>query len=442
MSLFRKLVFRVGSKLLRPKILENFDALVEERYLSLDKRIARQNRKLRLMVQHCYANVPYYTELFEKLGLTPSDIKSAEDLKKLPILSKSDIKSSFDKFTPTNIAEIKHINAATGGSTGIPLKYRMSTEDVDLGVAELYFDWATAGYELGDKVAILAGGSIVGKEIRLFKRVKGWLKNQRSYSSYGLTDDLLDVYLKDMIDWKMDFLRGYPTAIYRMARFIEESDRSYEFNLKAIITTAEMLQPNHRRYIERVFKTSVFDTYGLGDGGISAYECEVHEGFHINMDRAILEVVDHEGVGVYESQGAILATSLINYSFPFLRYDSGDMGVLSSTACLCGESRPILKKILGRSTDIINIGGSTIGGPMITILMQQVHAALYRFIQVGEYVVEVVIVKDLGYSVWDENYILTSMRSQIDGIEIVFKYVDDIPVNGDEKFKVVVNNYN
>jgi len=442
MTIFRRLIFRFGSRLLRPRILENFDRLVEKRHLSLEERITQQNKKLRLMIEHCYSNVPYYTELFEKLGLTPSDIKTGEDLKKLPILSKNDIKSSFDKFIPINIATIKYINGATGGSTGIPLKYRMSVEDIDLGVAELYFDWAEAGYELGDKVAILAGGSIVGKETTFLKRVKGWLKNHRNYSSYGLTDVLLEFYLKDMIQWNMDFLRGYPTAIYRMAKYIEGSDRSYEFSLKAIITTAEMLQPNHRSCIERVFKAPVFDTYGLGDGGISAYECKLHEGLHINMDRAILEVVNHEGVGVYESQGTILATSLINYSMPFLRYDSGDLGVYSSRPCSCGGSRPILKKILGRTTDIMNIGGTTIGGPMITILMQQVHAALYRFIQVGEYVVEVIIVKDADYSDWDENYILTSMQSQIDGIELVFIYVNDIPVNGDEKFKIVVNNYN
>ena len=210
---FRKLMFRVGLIFFRPRILRSFDRLVDERYLSLDERIDRQNKKLRLMVQHCYENVPYYRELFDKLSLTPSDIQCIQDLRKLPILKKDDIKSSIDQFTPLNTEKIKHIEAATGGSTGIPLKYRMSTDDIDLGVAELYFIWTAAGYELGDKVAILAGGSIVGKEIRFAKRAKGWLKSHKYYSSYGLTDQLLEKYLQDMYAWNMDFLRGYPTAI-------------------------------------------------------------------------------------------------------------------------------------------------------------------------------------------------------------------------------------
>jgi phenylacetate-CoA ligase len=443
MTIFRKKLFRFGAKLLRPNLLSHFDRMIKEKGMSLDERQVRQDQNLRAMVDHCYKNVPYYRELFDELGLKSTDIQVVKDLERLPILTKDIIKSSYEKFTPKNLHELKFIHAATGGSTGIPLKYRMCQDDIDLGMAELYFDWVEAGYEMGDKIAILAGGSIVGKGKRKpMQRLKAWLKSHRNYSSYGMNDELLETYVKDMTAWGADILRGYPTAIYRMAKYIEDNNCGHEFALKAIITTAEVLQPKHKECIERVFEAKIFDTYGLGDGGISAYECNLHQGFHVNMDRSILEVTDKFGVNVAGEEGKILATSLVNYSMPFLRYDSGDLGILSTSPCACGESRPILKKILGRTTEILNIGGSTIGGPMLTILMQQVHASLYRFVQVGEYEIVVIIIKDKDYSDWDEKYILASMSSQIKNLKLTFKYVNDIPLKGDEKFKIVINEFN
>ena len=443
MTIYAKSVFRLGAKLLRPNLLNHFDRMIKEKNMSLEQRQSRQDLKLRAMVSHCYQNVPYYTRLFHELGLTPVDIKVVKDLTKLPILTKEIIKSCYEEFTPKNLHNLEFIHAATGGSTGVPLKYRMSQNDIDLGMAELYFIWAEAGYELGDKVAILAGGSIVGKgKKKPFQRLKAWLKNHRHYSSYGMNDDLLDTYARDISAWAPDILRGYPTALYRLAKYIDSNNSPYRFTPKAIITTAEMLQPKHKECIERVFQVKVFDTYGLGDGGISAFECNLHKGFHINMDRSVLEITDESGASVTNKEGKILATSLENYSMPFLRYDSGDLGVLSSEPCACRESRPVLKKISGRTTEILNIGGSTIGGPMLTILMQQVRASLYRFVQVGEYEVDVIIVKDSGYSDKDEAYIRKSLLSQIDGLKLSFKYVNDILLKGDEKYKIVINEFN
>lgn len=438
----RRLLFRLGCKMMRPKVLHFYDSLIDEKNVTLEMKQREQLIKLKEMITFCIENVPYYTDLFKKERLSTGSFQSISDLRKLPILTKTDIKNNIDKFIPKNLKDMKYIVAATGGSTGTPLKYRMSQDDIDLGVAELYFDWHAAGYELGDKIAILAGGSIVGKEIKVSKKIKTWLKGHRSYSSYGLSDDLLLSYLKDMSSWNAKFLRGYPTAIFRLAKYIEENNYPNKLNLKSIITTAEMLLPKHRECIERVFQAPVYDHYGLGDGGISAYECHLHSGFHINMDRSILEVVNKSGKSASEEEGKILATSLINHSMPFLRYDTGDLGVLSNTACPCGQYRPILEKILGRTTDILNIGGCTIGGPMLTILMQKVHAKMYRFIQIEAYEIEVIIVKDVEYSDKDEMYIRKSLQSQIKNVKLLFKYEKDIPTVGDEKFKVVINKYN
>jgi len=438
----RRHLFRLGCRLTRPRILHYYDKLIDEENSSLEKKKRDQLIKLKVMINFCIENVPYYTDLFKKERLSKESIQSIADLRKLPILTKDDIRNNVDKFIPKNLDKMNYIVAATGGSTGTPLKYRMSQDDIDLGMAELYFDWHAAGYELGDKIAILAGGSIVGKKTSLTKKVKAWLKGHRSYSSYGLSNELLESYLKDMSSWNITFLRGYPTAIYRVAKYIEENNYPIEFNIRSVITTAEMLLPKHKECIERVFKAPVFDNYGLGDGGISAYECHLHRGFHINMDRSILEVINHERENVFEEEGKILATSLINFSMPFLRYDTGDLGVLSKTSCSCGQYRPILKKILGRTTDILDIGGITIGGPMLATLMQQVHARMYRFIQTGAYEIEVIIVKDVEYSEKDERYIQDSLQSQTKRLKLLFNYVDDIPITGDEKFKVVINNYN
>ena len=174
-------------------------------------------------------------------------------------------------------------------------------------------------------------------------------------------------YFHDINKWKPSFLRGYASSIHLFARFISDNALELEAQPKGIFTTAEKLFARQRELIERVFGAKVYDNYGLNDGGVSAYECEEHCGMHIDMERAILEVVDDGYEQTINQKGNILATSLYNYALPFIRYETGDLGVASDSKCACGRETLLLKEIIGRIQEfVLTPSGLKIHGEFFT----------------------------------------------------------------------------
>jgi phenylacetate-CoA ligase len=231
------------------------------------------------------------------------------------------------------------------------------------------------------------------------------------------------------------------SSIYLLAKFIRDNGYEIDFQPVAIFTTAEKLLPGQRKVIEEVFKTKVFDTYGVNDGGISAYECDRHEGLHISTERAILEVVDEEGKQIIGKEGRILATSLYNYAFPFIRYEVGDIGIIQQTRCSCGRQTLLLKEVKGRTTDFLYLNGIVIGSPVLTLLMREFDVEQYQIVQKKENVVVFNIVKGKSYSSRDEEFIKKSLESHVGPLEIYFNYVDEIIPPFGNKYKFIINEF-
>src|SRR5690606_6849480 len=132
----------------------------------------QQLDQFKVLFRYSKQNVPYYSKLFNKLNLKETDFKSLEDLNQIPVLTKQDILNNYSLFTPT-YHKGKYVIRTTGGSTGRPLKYRMSIEDYSRGFALLYRGFSRGGYNVGDKMAIIAGGSLVKAD----KSLKGSLQD-------------------------------------------------------------------------------------------------------------------------------------------------------------------------------------------------------------------------------------------------------------------------
>lgn len=393
--MLRPFLFKCYYILKNSKVLSYYNEFLKTQYLNFEERKKMQEERLRVLLTYAYNNVPYYNRLFKDLNIDPSDIKRIEDLEKLPILTKEVIRKNWEDFIPKNLNKLEYIINRTGGSTGEPFKYRLSTEDYERGIALLYRGWSYAGYELGDKVSIIGGTSLVPDLKFSFKRrLQGNLLNFHYYSSFDMDEKNLIRYIEDLNNWNPDYIRGYASSIYLTAKFIEKNKINLLIKPRAIFTTAEKLAPYMREIIERVFKTKVFDNYGLNDGGVSAYECEAHKGLHVDMERSILEVADDNGKQIFEKDGKILATSLYNFALPFIRYDTGDLGVLSIEKCECGRESYILKEIKGRVQEFtINASGKKIHGEFFTHIFWEVeNVKQFQVIQenIGEVVVNIV----------------------------------------------------
>jgi len=442
--MLNKLVFKIGYLLREPDILRYYGKFQQSQWQSLDWHVRRQEKQLRVLINFAYKNVPYYTKLFDRLKIRPSDISSIKDLEKLPVLTKKIIKENWRDLIPKNIDKIRYFPGSTGGSTGNTLKYRVSKEDYERGRALLFRGWGYAGYELGDKVAVIAGSSLIptARSIKIDK-IKSILlsfRPFRKYSSYEMSEENLFKYFHDIDKWKPDFIRGYASSVYLFSKFIKGSNLKLSFKPKAVFTTAEYLFDKQSKLIEKVLGVKVFDTYGLNDGGISAYECEKHNGFHTDMERGILEVVNDKGRQLTGKRGKILATSLFNYAMPFIRYDTGDLGVVSSSRCACGRKLPLLKELSGRVTDFLRLNGTVIGSPVLTVLMGKFDIEQYQIVQDTQKSLIIKIIKGKDYvEDRDEDMIKKSFFSHVGEIDIKFDYLNSIPVPKAEKYKFIIN---
>ena len=395
-----------------------------------------QNKRLRKTIDYSYDNVPYYRKLFDRLHLLPSDIQTVQDLYKLPILTKKDITKNKNDFYPINSIE-RYRLVSTGGSTGKPLKYRIGRCNSHISFASLLRGWGMGGYQIGDRVAIIGGTSLTERNITLKAILRDFILNTRRYSSYSMDKNILKRYVDNMIKWQPSYIGGYPSSIFSVAKYVHDNKLQDNFHIKSIFTTSEMLFKNQRDFISDVFRTDVYDTYGLGDGGISAFECSVHRSMHIDMERGVLEVVDENGRSIYEQEGRIIATTLNEFSMPLIRYDTGDVGVTSLDRCSCGCERPLLKQLSGRAVDVLNLNGKLISGLLMTATMREIDVLQFQVIQTGKDKLLIKIQKGESYTDDDESFIVDSIVNIAGEVAIVFEYVDNFQIDSGKKHRFV-----
>jgi len=433
------MLFKLGYFIKRPQVLKSYHSILSNESKGLEFIFDQQNAQLRRLICYSVENVPYYSKLFNRLNLTSEDIKCSKDLEKLPILTKEDIKKSPSSFISKKLE--KYVLGSTGGSTGVPLKYRMSEECYSRGVALLYRGWGFAGYRLGEKVSTIAGASLLPSLPSFKSKMQDLILNIRHYSSYGMGEKELNQYYTHLQKWNPLFLRGYASSLYLLAKFMERNNLKLNYQIKGIFSTAEVITNNQKILIEKVFGAKVYNQYGLNDGGISAYECSMHNGMHIDFERAILEVVDSEAKQIQNKDGKILATSLYNYAMPFIRYDTGDIGKIANDSCPCGCPRPLLKEICGRKTDYLKLNGKYIGSPQLTVLMGKIDLEYYQIIQKSSNEVEVNMIIGNNFTEQDKDFIVKSFTEHVGELKINFKclnYLDPKVVNKN-KHKFIIN---
>jgi phenylacetate-CoA ligase len=418
---------------------------MRNQFKSYNELKVEQEAQLRKMIRFSYNNVPFYKKWFDDHKIAPDDIKSIEDLSKLPILTKEIINKYWEAFKPINLGEISYYERATGGTTGTPLKYRITKEERFLSGALLYRGWSYAGYDLGDKMVFLGGSALgVSAKSSLATKVHELARNIRKLSAFDMGEDDLAKYRAIINRFKPKFIYGYPSAIYFFAKWIQEHDLEI-FKPDAIFTTSEKLYPHMRDFIQSVFDCEVFDGYGANDGGVTAFECLEHSGLHIDMERAVMEVVDEDGNQIENGEGRIVATSLYNYAMPFIRYDTGDIGHIIDNDCSCGRPYKLLKEVVGRSVDIlITPEGKKIHGWFFLYIFWEYCKGVkeYQVIQekLDKIVIKIVPEDDFDEKQLDKIREIIRLRSASWNVE--FKFVDKIERTEAAKYKFIINNLN
>jgi phenylacetate-CoA ligase len=346
-----------------------------------EKILEIQNSKLVAQVKNVWDNVEYYRKKMQEKNLTPDDIKSVEDLHKLPFLTKADLKEAYPYgLLARPLKDCVRIHS-TSGTTGKRVIAFYTQNDIDM--------WN----ECCARAIVAAGGTNedvcqVSYGYGLFTGGLGL--DGGSHKVGCLTVPTSSGNTERQIMFIMDLQATILCCTPSYAAYLAESMHEMgltpeQIPLKAGIFGAEAWSEEMRRDIEKSLGIKAYDIYGLTElsGPGVAFECSEQHGMHINEDHFIAEIIDPETEEVLPegSQGELVFTSLDKEAFPLLRYRTRDICTLNREKCSCGRTHVRMAKPRGRSDDMLKIRGVNVFPSQIeTVLLNNGYAANYQII--------------------------------------------------------------
>ncbi|MBO4301231.1 MAG: phenylacetate--CoA ligase [Desulfovibrio sp.] len=341
---------------------------------------AWQDERLCKTVRHVYANVPYYRNLMDRKGVTPDDIRAVSDLRKLPFLTKDDLRAAY----PYGLLAMPRSECvriqSTSGTTGKRVVAFYTQHDIDLWEECCARAIMAAGGTKDDVVQVCYGYG-------LFTGGPGLNGGSHKVGSLTLpmSSGNTERQIQFLCDLEATILCCTPSYALYLAETIVEKGLVDRIKLKAGIFGAEAWSEEMRHDIENKLRIKAYDIYGLTEisGPGVAFECREQSGMHINEDHFIVEIINPETGEVLPDgeKGELVFTSITKEAFPLLRYRTRDICVLSRKKCSCGRTHVKMSKPMGRSDDMMIIKGVNVFPSQIeTVLINKGYPANYQII--------------------------------------------------------------
>jgi phenylacetate-CoA ligase len=330
---------------------------------------ALQGERLCQMVQRVYYNVPFYREKMQGLGMEPGDIRGIDDLSKLPITTKMDLRDNYPfNLFAAPMEDIVRLHASSG-TTGKPTVVGYTRRDIDMWAEVVARSLHAAGVGKKDIVQVAYGYGLFTGGLGLHygaERVGATVVP----ISVGNTKKQIQL-LQDFGSTAMALTPSY--ALYLAETLEEMGIDAKELKLRVGIFGAEPWTESMRKEIEERLQIKAIDIYGLSEiigPGVSV-ECEEQDGLHIFEDHFIPETIDSNTLQPVEEgmEGELLFTTVTKEALPILRYRTKDLTTLNYEKCKCGRTLVRMKKCTGRADDMLIIRG-------INVFPSQVESVL------------------------------------------------------------------
>jgi phenylacetate-CoA ligase len=263
----------------------------------------------------------------------------AKQYNKMEVLTREKVANNFDNLISKNYRKKLYLKS-TAGPEQKPFNY-LTTEEAQSNLwAGLILSWEVAGYQPGDRVAIVAGAPELIKNFKQIMFQK--LLNIDTYDSSHIREEDIPAYLIRLKQSRVKIIYGYESALNTMANYINKNGPYYSPFLKGIISSSKAFSEANRTNIEKAFHVNVYNQYGCDEAGLSAFECENHQ-LHLIGTGCKYEV---------DIDGNLLATDLVNEGFIMMKYFTGDkVEFATDNTCGCNRKSPILKKTAGPDYD-------------------------------------------------------------------------------------------
>ncbi|WP_340818783.1 phenylacetate--CoA ligase [Methanolobus sp. WCC4] len=357
-------------------MIEYWNPMVER--MPVDELEKLQEKKLRNLVNYVYTHSDFYKERFDEAGVRPEDIKTLDDLKKLPFTYKSDLRDTYPTgmFCVPNEQLVRfHVSS---GTTGKPTVVGYTKNDIHEWSTSLARALASIGVGRGDVIQVSYGYGLFTGGLGLHYGAEEVGSTVLPTSS-GNTEKQLEL----MQDLGSSVIACTPSYFLFMSEVAEQNGISIQndTNLKAGVFGAEPWSEEMRARIEEATGIKAYDIYGTSElSGPLCTECQYQDGIHIWADQFLIEVIDPEtGEQLGDGErGELVITTLAKEALPLIRYRIGDITIINKETCKCGRTHPRIMRVLGRADDMLIVRG-------INVFPGQVESVLMTIPEVGEH---------------------------------------------------------
>lgn len=340
-----------------------------------------QTKNLIEQVKHVYDNVPLYRERMDAKGVKPEDIKSLDDLKKLPFTSKQDLRDTYPYgMFAVPMEDVTRIHASSG-TTGKQIVVGYTDGDMDIWDTCVARQLTAIGATKEDKVHVSYGYGLFTGGLGLHGG-----SHKIGCTTIPVSSGNTARQLTIMQDFGSTILGSTPSYAMYLGESAERAgiDTS-KLPLKAGIFGAEPWTEEMRQSIEKSLNIKAYDIYGLTEicGPGVAFECTEQKGMHVNEDHFIIEIIDPEtGENLSDGEkGEIVFSSITKKAFPLLRFRTKDIGVITHEKCACGRTFVRMSKPLGRVDDMLIVRGVNLFPSQIeAVLLKENHSPNYQII--------------------------------------------------------------
>lgn len=397
--------------------------------------------RLRAFLCDVQNHVPYYRDLFARTGFDPRKVTDLAELSRLPFLTKEVIRAQTETLKADNAQGLARFN--TGGSSGEPLIFYIGNERVSHDVAAKWRATRWWGVDIGDPEIVVWGSPIeLGSQDHV-RQVRDKLMRTKLLPAFEMSADNLDKFVADIRAMRPKMLFGYPSAIAHIARHAEARGIAMnDLGVKVAFVTSERLYDHQQAQIEKTFGCRVANGYGGRDAGFIAHQCP-SGGMHITAEDIIVEIIGPNGeVLAPGHSGEIVITHLATREFPFIRYRTGDVGVLDEKLCTCGRGLPLLKEIQGRTTDFVVAQDGTVmhGLALVYVVRDLPGVKEFKIVQESLGLTRVYLVTDAAFQQESEQTIMAGFKRRLGTeVDIQIERVATIPKEASGKFRYIVS---
>jgi phenylacetate-coenzyme A ligase PaaK-like adenylate-forming protein len=339
---------------------------------------AVSERRLRSIIENAYREAPFYSSVFRSKEITPEQIRNADDLSKLPVITNTDVIDNWNIMYSRAIEADKCIWNRTSGTTGQPTAFLHDPHTFYRLMGISLRGQINGGLKAKHRVALVRP-SLLGTPTLLSHNLYRLLSLFRKVKFWATSDDVRET-LRGLHKFAPDVLKTYPHFL-RLATRHEE-----EFSCPLIFTDSEILDIDTRKTIEEAFGSRIVDLYTSVEFPSIAWECPTSSLYHIDSDAVLVESLKLHSDAPADSgeRSRLVVTGLINHTMPLIRFWLGDIGVLTDEKCSCGVKLPLMKSIEGRAVDCITLPSGRVISPYALIKWMSAHSVgikQYQIIQ-------------------------------------------------------------